>query len=107
MAGPNTIFIQKICSLQRVQKFLDSVGRNSRSSKAVYGVAISHFQVFLRIQCFPVSADELPKRNIDDLIHAVIKVGIASLPIAGPILGEFYNHILATPLNKRQAAFFS
>ncbi|HEY7110514.1 MAG TPA: hypothetical protein VH415_13900, partial [Nitrososphaeraceae archaeon] len=53
MAAPDTISIQKTCRLERVQRFLDSVGRNSRSSKAAYGVALSHFQMFLKSKYKP------------------------------------------------------
>ena len=53
MGAQNIISIQETCSLEPVQKFLESVGRNSHSSKAVYGVALSHFQIFLRSKYQP------------------------------------------------------
>lgn len=47
MRRQRTILIEETCSQPKVQEFLNSVGRNSQSSKEVYSFALSHFQTFL------------------------------------------------------------
>jgi integrase len=47
MRRQQTIPIQQTCVLEKVQKFLNSIGRNSQQSKRIYGIALSHFQAFV------------------------------------------------------------
>src|SRR6476620_1629675 len=44
---PATLPLAQTFSQTLVTKFLDSIGRNSRQSKRIYGFGLSHFQCFL------------------------------------------------------------
>lgn len=56
-----TIPIQETANLQKVQKFLESVGRNSKHSKRVYGIAVAHFQSFLEKDYSPSNVESILK----------------------------------------------
>src|SRR5262245_22616191 len=63
MHGVKVIPIQETCILERVQNFLNSVGRNSQHSKQVYGIALTHFQVFIKEKYAPA--------NIETILDAI------------------------------------
>ena len=59
MRGVQVIPIQETCSLEKVKSFLNSVGRNSQQSKRIYGIALTHFQVFLRESYTPADVETI------------------------------------------------
>jgi hypothetical protein len=67
-----TIPIQQACVLGKVQKFLESVGRNSKQSKRVYGIAVAHFQDFLQVNYSP--------SNIESILDLLIMEVSTSIP---------------------------
>ena len=59
MRAAQTIPIQETASLQKVQKFLETVGRNSKQSKRIYGIAVAHFQDFIQVNYSPSNVESI------------------------------------------------
>jgi len=67
MRWVQTIPIQETAELDKVQRFLESVGRNSKQSKRVYGIALAHFQFFLEKNYSPSNVESI----LDKLANGV------------------------------------
>ena len=59
MRAAQTIPIQETANLQKVQKFLETVGRNSKQSQRIYGVAVAHFQDFIGVNYSPSNVESI------------------------------------------------
>jgi hypothetical protein len=81
----SSLLSKTINSQSKVNDFLESVARNSIKSKAIYGIALSHFQTFLN-----------NKYGVDSLTLETIIVSIAMNEInVYSILDNFVSYLLA------------
>ncbi len=83
-----------IQELNRVQQFLNSVGRNSSNSKRIYGIGLGHFQSFLQ--------DKYSPATIETILDALTggKINVYSL------IDAFVSHLLAKELSPNSIALY-
>jgi integrase len=77
---PRTLQLDETTSLEKVQDFLNSKGINSKSTKQVYHLALSHFQTFL-------SKSEYKDYNIETILNPISQNSIDIYSLLSKFVG--------------------